>query len=364
MKKTLLVIDAYISNLERAFVCERLIDQIRKVNPQIPILLLNKSGESFGVEKRTDYYYNHGESFMVGLPPQELLDSKEYSKPYVYLDTPYCTLENWMPLVNVTDHVANIYNSFIICSNFCNFLKFDNFLRVEFDIDFDLDDLSEIIKKIQNVQDHLIFGLRKEGIWMGPNQYLMDVHVSGFSSKVFDGFDLVSNDEEFWDVCRRIGYYGKWIEYIIPAIYRKNNVNNELFGEILETPIRQFYPQTKFDVVSSPGEWRNKWYEIPKLSSVVSESTNTQQKDKLGVFFYNADFDKINIKTKLYNKNNEIVFDRSLELNKNVWNFDVINFDGYIRMESIYTDSNGKEHVYTKEVTENFDTINCRMLMK
>ena len=366
MNNTLLVIDAYISNLERAAICEKLIGQIKKVRPNQPILLLNKSGESYGVEKKVDYYYNHGHSFMVGYPPQELLDSDEYSKPYVYFETDSCILENWMPYVNVTDHVANIYNSFILSSRISKMLGLSKFVRIEFDIDFDLTELDSIFNEIDRFQKALIFGLRKEGLWMGEHQYLIDVHISGFSNDVFDEYDLVWNDEQYWEVCKKIGYYGKWIEYVIPAIYYKYNLSrtNENLDPISPFFIRKQYPKTKFDVVNSPGEWKNKWYEMPKLSKVVIKETDIHDETKLGVFFYNADFDTVQIKTKLYDSEDQIILEKDFSLNKNVWFYEVIPFNGYARMESIYVDHDGKEHIYTKEVDENFSQLNCRMLMK
>ena len=362
MNKTLIVVDAYLSDLERAFVCERMIDQIKSSNFEFKILLLNKSGQSFGLEKKVDYYYNHSESFMVGYPPQELLDSNKYSRPYVYFETPNCILENWMPLTNVTDHVASIYNSFILSSRLSTMLGFEKFFRVEFDIDFDNDDLLEILTKVSEMKDFLIFGYRKEGKWMGVNQFLMDVHISGFDNKVFDGYDLVRDDKQYWEMCEKIKYYGKWIEYVIPAIYQTNKL---LFGHFDNGKIRERYPKTKFDVVSSSGEWKNKWYEIPKLCRVDSEDEKTKLENKLGIFFMNDDFEKIFVDTKLFNSKDEIIFQRNLEMGLRVWSYDVIDFEGYVRMESRYVDQNGKEHFYTREVTsENFTQLHCRMLVK
>jgi len=364
MNKTLIVVDAYLSNLERAFVCERMIDQIKESNFNFKILLLNKSGKSFGLDKKVDYYYNHSEGFMVGYPPQELLDQKKYSRPYVYFETPNCILENWMPLINVTDHVANIYNSYVLSSRLSTMLGFEKFFRVEFDIDFDNEDLDDILTKVSNMQDFLIFGYRQEGKWMGANQFLMDVHISGFDNRIFDGYDLVRDDTQYWEMCNHIKYFGKWIEYVIPAILQTKNLDN-LVGHFDVGKIRDRYPKTKFDVVSSPGEWKNKWYEIPKLCRVSSDDGSSKLKDKLGVFFLNDDFEKIIIETKLFNSKDEIIFHRNNEMGFKVWSYDVIHFDGYVRMESRYFDENGKEHYYTREVTtENLDQLNCRMLVK
>lgn len=364
MNETLIIVDAYLSNLERAYVCERMINQIRAANFDFKILLLNKSGNSFGLDSKVDYYYNHSESFMVGYPPQKLLDSHEYSRPYVYFDTPSCTLENWMPLTNVTDHVANIYNSYILGSRLSTMLGFKKFFRVEFDIDFDEDDLVDILTKVSNMKNFLIFGYRKEGKWMGSNQFLMDVHISGFENNIFSDFDIVKNDDEYWDMCRRTGYYGKWIEYVIPAICQTKNFET-LEGHFENGKIRDRYNKTKFDVVSSPGEWNNKWFEIPKICKIASSEGKFKFKNKLGVFFYNDDFEKISIETKIFDKNNEVIFFRQNELNRNVWYYEMVDFNDYLRMESKYVDENGKKHSYVREVTqENFEELNCRMLMK
>ena len=125
MKDTLLVIDSYLSNIERAYYCENLISQIRNHFSDYKILLINKSKESFGVEKKVDYYFNFGDSFMVGYPPNEIIDSGKYSKPYVFFGTTLGTIENWMPLTGVTDHVAGIYNSFVLSSKISKLLGFE-----------------------------------------------------------------------------------------------------------------------------------------------------------------------------------------------------------------------------------------------
>jgi len=235
---------------------------------------------------------------------------------------------------------------------------------VEFDTDFDHDDLKDIFTKMDKVQDYLIYGLRKEGIWMGPNAYLLDVHVVGLSSRMFENFGLVTNDQEYWKVCEKIGYYGKWIEYVIAAIYHKNKSQGNIQGELIDGHIRKFYSKTKFDVVNSPGEWKNKWYEIPKLSKIQNQSSDKLDENKLGVFFYNADFDTIDLDTKLYDKENKLFYSKTVKLNKGFWMYDIVDFSGYVRMKSSFVDQDGKTHCYEREVTEKFEELNCRMLMK
>lgn len=365
MDNTLIVIDGYLSTLERAAVCERLIDQVKQVRPESKILLLNKSGNSYGLEKKVEYYYNHGHSFMVGYPPQKILDTKEYSRPYVYFETDFCTLENWMPLVNVTDHVANIYNSYILSSRLSKTLGFDFFFRIEFDIDFDLDELKDIFSEINKSFDGTMFGLRKEGLWMGENQYLIDVHISGFSNRVFDNFELVNNDEEFWKVCSRVGYYGKWIEYLIPSLYFSQKKECRFLSKIDNTFVRKKYPKTKFDVISSLGEWTNKWVEIPKLCKVSNDNGLTEEENTLGIFFYNPEHENVRGNLQFYNMEDQLIHEQSFDMNKDVWSWFTVNIDDGVRIVSNFQDNNDNQYSYDTLVTkDNVSLLNCRMLVK
>lgn len=128
--------------------------------------------------------------------------------------------------------------------------------------------------------------------------------------------------------------------------------------------IRKEFPKTEFDVVNSPGEWKNKWYEIPKLSKIVIQETDKVVENQLGVFFYNSDFESIDVETKIFDRDNNLIFEKQVELKQHVWFYQTLDFDGYVRMESKYVDDTGKEHFYEKEVDENFTQLNCRMLIK
>ena len=91
--------------------------------------MINKSGDNYGLEKLVDYYFNLNKSFMVGYPPQDVLETKKYSIPYVYVDTSIGICENWLPFTGITDHVGGIYNSFVISSQITKLLN-----DAEFDI--------------------------------------------------------------------------------------------------------------------------------------------------------------------------------------------------------------------------------------
>jgi hypothetical protein len=55
--KTLICIDAYLSNNERVNVCYNLIKQIKSTLPNYKILLLNKHVNSGNLESEVDYYF-------------------------------------------------------------------------------------------------------------------------------------------------------------------------------------------------------------------------------------------------------------------------------------------------------------------
>ena len=283
---TLFCIDSYLSKQERADTCRNLIHKIRKIYPDKKILLINKFRESWGLDKEVDFYYFHGEGFLVGEPPKELLTSKRYSRPYTYYQIDPGTLENWFPLVNVSDHVADVYNSFILAANIGKTLGFKKIFKIEYDTVLDDEEFLSMNDAIETFQDYLFYGERKEGVWARPHQYLIDVHIIGFSTSLFDGFSLVKNDQEFWDLCERVGYFGKWVEYLIPAVTEEQRKTRTLNGITHYTRVHDMYPKTVFDAISSPGEWSTTWDIIPKICRVTSVSKNEHAAPNELVIFY------------------------------------------------------------------------------
>lgn len=338
MSKTLLVIDSYISNLERAYYCEKLVAQIRKIFTNYKILLINKSKDSLGVEKKVDYYFNFGDSFMVGLPPKEILDAKAYSIPYVYFVTSVGTLENWMPLTGVTDHVAGIYNSFVLSSKISESLGFEKVFKFEFDTEFDEIELKTLKNEIESFEDFLIYGARHEGKWTKHD--LIDVHMIGFKNNFFKGFELVKNDDDYWKLCSKIGYHGKWIEYLIPAILNYQNEKYGLNGTLIKGNLRDYYKNTKFDTVNSPGGWTEKWKEIPMIGKISMDSGGSELEDSVCIFFLNKDFDEVNVDIKIYHEK-ELIYHRTKFLTMNVWSYEEIEIKGDIDVVSEYITSCG-----------------------
>lgn len=341
-----MVIDSYLSNIERAYYCEKLIAQLRGHFPEYKILLINKSKESFGVEKKVDYYFNFGDSFMVGMPPKNLLESGAYSKPYVYFGTSIGTLENWMPLTGITDHVAGIYNSFVLSAKIAKTLGFDKVFKFEFDTVFDESELKTLKTEIESFKDFILYGTRHEGKWSRYD--LVDTHIIGFSPKVFEGYELVRNDEEYWKVCSKSGFYGKWIEYLIPAILDQRKKEEELDGITFEGYLKEKYPLTKFDTVNSPGGWTEKWKEIPAIGRISLDGGASELQDKLCLFFYNNDFGNINVETIIY-KEEKVIFHVNKELSHRSWFYDEIKLDSELKVISEYTSNEGyhKKMEYT-----------------
>jgi hypothetical protein len=285
--ETLLVIDSYLSKEERAMTCKNLIADLREVFPNNKILLINKFNDSWGLDSLVDYYFST-KGFLVGYPPNDILNSGKYERPYTYLNIAAGTFENWYPLVNVSDHVADVFNSFVISSKIAEFLGYEKLFKVEYDTVFDLDELRATAKDIESFNDYLLYGVRKEGTWAKDHQYLVDVHTIGYSSKIFKDFKVITEDKEFWELCKLVNYYGKWVEYVIPAVIEHIRKSVELGGIEYYIKVDQMFPRTKFDTISSPGLWTTTWDEIPKICRAGNKSTDEHCKDNEIVVFYVA----------------------------------------------------------------------------
>lgn len=329
--KTLICIDAYLSNNERVNVCYNLIKQIKSTLPEYKILLLNKHINSGNLESEVDYYFYYGDSVQIGSPSEEILNSGSYNSPYVYFDIGHGIVENWLPLEGVTDHVANIYNSFILSSNIAKTLGFNYVFKIEYDTEFDTNELLKIKNDIEDGSFYLFYGKRNEGIWKNPDHYLVDVHVGGYNVDCFNGFSLVNNEEEFWKLCEKIGYFGKWIEYLIPSIIEYQKKHIELpHGECYPINIREIFPKTKFDKISGGTIWSNRWKNMPRICKISPDNGKTELTDKLVVFYWNRDYEKMTIKVKT-----NINYEKEITLPRDVWSYDIIDFNETIYFNSI-----------------------------
>lgn len=360
MSNILYVIDGYLSSEDKVEVTKDLIYQLRKLDPDRKIMLVNKFGNSWGLENHVDYYREYLDGFMVGHPPQDLIDSKIFDKPYVYFDTSAGTLENWMPYVGVSDHVANVYNGFIYASKEANSLGFSKVFRVEYDMLFDEIEFNEIktdLKRLED-EDFLIYGKRQEGKWAKTHQSLIDVHFCGYSTRMIDKFDFVKNDEEYWSLCKKIEYAGKWAEYVMSMVFRYNTKEDKT-GIIYEGQVREKFKKSKFDRLSSSGEWTDKWKDIPKICKLDVGGGHQPDKTKIVIFYYNSDYDTCEVEV-VGNKNyyNKII------LNKNCWTYQIIDRQDNMVFMSKVTHSNGV-NVYVKKVNnENYDKLTNRFIKK
>ena len=348
MKSDLIIfIDGYLSTPDRAEACSELIDQLKSTLPY-KVALLNKYSFSWGLDTKVDYYFTHLEGFMVGRPPQDILDKELYELPYVYVNTSEGTHENWLPLVGVQDHVANIYNSFILASQAAKTLGFKRIFRVEADTKFDISELKSLQKDLESFKDYLLYGERKEGDWAKPHHRIMDVHMIGYSVNLFDGFGLVNKDSDFWKLCEKINYYGKWIEYIIPTLIYYQNQHTKFEGINHPGSVRDRYPNTQFDLTNNPGGWTNKWNNIPKPCKVLTHKDDKEHiPNKLGLFYWNEETTPLDVKSKIIDSKGEVVYSKNIIINPNSWLYDEVDLQG----EHTLTNTNTRDLVSQEFVT-------------
>lgn len=359
-------IDGYLADKERADACSVLIDQLKK-NLPYKIALLNKYPFSWGLDYKVDYYFHHGEGFMVGQPPQNFLDNNWYERPYVFIDTDAGTIENLLPLTGVQDHVANMYNSFILTSETARNLGFKRVFKVEADTLFDVSELQEIAIDIEQFQDYLLYGERQEGEWTNASYGIADVHIIGYSVNLFDGFELVKNDTEFWELGSKIGYYGKWIEYIIPTLINFQETKSTLKGTKYPGGIRSKYPNTKFDLINSPGGWTQKWENIPIPCRIVPflEATDEENiTNKIALFYWNDKDTELEIDSQIFNSNKELIYSKNLTLHPGCWKYDEIDLDTEIEITNINTQNHITKTTTTRITPENLLDLNTRFIRK
>jgi hypothetical protein len=323
----IIFIDGYLSNIERAEVCSKLIDRIKSVLPY-KIALFNKFSFSWGLDSKVDYYLSYNGGFTLGLPPQEYLDKELYERPYVYVKTSIGTHENWLPLTGIQDHCANMFNSFIFTSKAAKNLGYKRVFKIEADTEFNLDDLKSLIPDLNLFKDYLTYGERQEGDWAKPHHRIMDIHMVGFSVDLFQGFDILHNDKDFWKLCEKINYYGKWIEYIIPTTIHYQKQKYHFEGINYPGSVRDRYPNTKFDLINNPGEWVDKWKNIPKICKIIlSQDDKKEITNKVGLFYWNSE-DNLEIECRVINLEGKEIYYKNISLNPSTWFYDELNLEG------------------------------------
>jgi len=275
---------------------------------------------------------------MVGEPPQHLLDSKKYERGYVYMNTSLGTCENWVPLTGVTDHVASIYNGFILSARIAKSLGFKKVFKVEYDTDFDIEELKSIKNDFPKFKDYLLHGKRQEGEYAKKWHYLTDVHTIGYSVDLFDGFDFSLTDESWWELCEKINYYGKWIEYIIPCIIEYQRKIKELDGIVYDGECKYNFPNTRFDIINSPSYWTEKWEDLPKICKV--DIDNTPVTNQIVLFYWNEKDTDVKVECNITNSQGEIIYTKDIVLSPKAWIVDNVPLKEQLYIENINTREN------------------------
>lgn len=330
MKNTLITIDSYLSAEDRADACKNLIKQIREVfGNEYEILLINKSNKDFGLQKEVDYYYNLSNSFMVGYPPEEILKADRYERPYVYVGTGLGVCENWLPYTGVTDHVAGIYNSFVISTKISEMMGYTHVFKIEYDTIFDMDELRDIKNDLEKGNDYIFYGVRKEGEWAKNYHYLMDVHIVAYSNRLFEGCEILKNDNDYWELNGKINYYGKWIEYVIPSVFEYQKKTHEYEGIEYNGNLRDKYPKSQFDIINGVGGWTEKWKSIPKICYMKGDK---DENFNFGLFYWNDEDNGLNTNVIIKNEDGEVIYDKNLNINPKTYIIDKV----YLNEEKLY----------------------------
>jgi hypothetical protein len=370
MNNVLFTIDSYLSTEDRSINCKNLILQIRKNYPEKKILLINKFSKSWGLESIVDHYYFFGDGFLVGYPPTDILNSEKYERPYTYVSIDCGICENWYPLINVTDHVGNVFNSFIISCNIAKMLNYDKIFKIEYDTILDDNEFLSISNDIESFQDYLVYGKRKEGDWAKQEHSLVDVHMIGYSIKCFDNYQILKNDDDFWNLCEKIGYYGKWIEYLISILIDIEKNTKHLNGIEYSEKIRNKFFKSKFDNISSSSEWEKSWKNVPKICK-MTKTENVIEKDiekNIILFYWNNSETVDSIESECIiqdeKSGNEIYRKNITLLSKRNWMFDSIFVDNPIKITTI-TKYPNENYIEEQIITpENIKQLNARFIFK
>jgi hypothetical protein len=175
---------------------------------------------------------------------------------------------------------------------------------------------------------------------------------------MIEDFSFIKNDEEYWALCSKIGYFGKWAEYLLSMVF-KYNMNKNVIGKSYDGFVRIKFPKSNFDRISSSGEWTNKWKDIPKICRLDIGGGHEPDPSKLVIFYLNIDYEYVEIDCVGNNG-----YYKNVTLNKGSWFYEIVDrIDNMVFMSKITYENN--TDVYIKKINnENYNLITDRFIQK
>jgi hypothetical protein len=227
---------------------------------------------------------------------------------------------------------------------------------------FDENEFKEILKDLDvfENEDYLLYGKRKEGKWIHNHQSLIDVHFCGYSNKMVKDFTFVKNDDEYWQLCHKIGFLGKWSEYVLSMVFNYNiNKNTNIKGKNYDGFVKIKFPKSNFDRISSSGEWSDKWKDIPKICKLDIGGGHKPDPSKLVIFYLNMDYDCVEVDCVGNNG-----YYKNVILNKGSWFYEIVDrIDDMVFMSKITHENN--TNVYIKKINnDNYHLITDRFIQR
>jgi hypothetical protein len=227
-------------------------------------------------------------------------------------------------------------------------MGYTHVFKIEYDTIFDIDELNDIKKDLEKEKDYIFYGGRKMGEYAKDHHYLIDVHIVGYNNRLFEGFDFVKNDDDFWRLNEKINYYGKWIEFIIPSIFEYQKINNTYDGIEYMGYLRDQYSKTKFDIINGIGGWTEKWKSIPKICYLK----NDQENFGFGLFFWSQDYDNFETVVEIRNENGDLIYEKTITLNKNHYFFEKIVLNDEKLFIKKINKIDGLDEIYDEVITK------------
>jgi hypothetical protein len=196
--KNVILLNSYANTSQRRDVLVKCINQLKKLN--IDIILTSNYQDDEYVQSLVEYYLYDCDNFLL---PKDKSPLKWFADSYE------------------TIHVFHPGNSYIVYKHICcsiNFAKklgYENYLYLEFDVDFSDEDLNKI---------NFIFDdyLRTKQMWLCNFYFYEKI---AYESRLFAG-------------------YTDTLEYILPLLLSENNQS----VHFTNVPVHEFFNTSKFDI--------------------------------------------------------------------------------------------------------------------
>lgn len=130
-------------------------------------------------------------------------------------------------------------------------------------------------------------------------------------------------------------------------------------GIIYEGNVRKKFIKSKFDRISSSGQWSDKWKDIPKFAILDVNNGHQTDDTKIVIFYLNLDYPIAEVEVV-----GDCGYHRHIILNYGSWSYDIVERKNNMTFMSKVTHGELVDVYINKITNDSFDKLNTRFIKR